>query len=211
MRKRVGAPLPLGSTSSSLLQTYGSTCIIRSRPRSPEAGGANKGAVPSAKVRITLRASDDFLMKPIQVSVIALVVSTAWGCVSVQVRGDGPNGEVIRGGPETEGVTEAELGLPFYPGSTATPVDAGGYTWFKMDGLMTVSRSTADPLDKVLRFYEGEITSAKTTRKDRWTNVKGDLKSGADVEVLLCERDGKTLFQINVTLQDDPQNPSALH
>lgn len=113
------------------------------------------------------------------------------------IKMDGPSGKASIGGNTS--VTEAELGVPFYPGSTEKPG-----TGFKFEGkgeksYMSV-RVTSDTPDKVADFYKGKVKGSTSGGGADMMIVTGLLDSGAKFSVSATKKeDGKTEISIGVS------------
>lgn len=96
-------------------------------------------------------------------------------------------------------VSEQDLGLPFYPGSSALEnrdmrVEAnGGKTFLSV-------RTTGDAPSKVLDFYKGKVKDAALTSTDKFGSINGKLEDGRKVMVMAMTQDsGKTEVQVSVS------------
>lgn len=99
-------------------------------------------------------------------------------------------------------VTEEELGLPFYPGSSAK--DGGGIV-SNENGRKSVfcTRTTSDDPEKVIAFYKDKIQEPKDT-----SATMGELKSatltgklnGAEIQVTAVKQ-GAEMTQISIGYQ----------
>ncbi|MEQ1936532.1 MAG: hypothetical protein ABL962_21995 [Fimbriimonadaceae bacterium] len=95
-------------------------------------------------------------------------------------------------------VTEADLGVPTYPGSTLVPnrdvkADVNG-----KHTVMSV-RSTSDGAAKVSAFYKDIVTSPVTADMGKMATVSGKLADGREIAVMAMEDAGKTEITITVT------------
>jgi len=95
----------------------------------------------------------------------------------------------------TSTVTEAQLGVPFYPGSDAV---SGKDMQVVADGKQSyVSfRSTSDSPEKVAEFYKGKVKGPTVTSSASNSAVTGKLDSGADFMMFARVDGGKTEIQI---------------
>ncbi|MEQ1823427.1 MAG: hypothetical protein ABL949_13035 [Fimbriimonadaceae bacterium] len=75
---------------------------------------------------------------------------------SVKIEGNGTSASI--GGGTT--VTEADLGIPFYPGSTEKP-NASMKVDTPTEKSYMCTRTTADEVSKVAEFYEGKVKGLK--------------------------------------------------
>lgn len=101
-------------------------------------------------------------------------------------------------------VTEAELGLPFYPGSK--PVEFGSTKMETAEGkTFSVNRSTSDMPDKVVEFYKAKFTDPQTFNSSTdgavQSQVSGKLADGAEGAVIALRDKGKSETMVMITLQ----------
>lgn len=98
----------------------------------------------------------------------------------------------------TSSVSEADLGLPFYPGSE--PI-SGRDMKSEADGQITYIsfRSSSDPPAKVADFYKSKIESATTTVTDQMAAVSGKLKDGSETTASAIVNEGKTEISVVVS------------
>ncbi len=101
-------------------------------------------------------------------------------------------------------VTEAELGLPFYPGSK--PVEFGSTKMETAEGkTFSVNRSTSDMPDKVVEFYKAKFTDPQTFNSSTdgavQSQVSGKLADGAEGAVIAMRDKGKSETMVMITLQ----------
>jgi len=100
-----------------------------------------------------------------------------------------------------KGVSEADLGLPFYPGSTE--IVSGSFKADTPDQRTALSmRSTTDDCAKVIEFYKPKLKEAATmgmgdAAADRQM-VTGKLDSGAQVSITATREKGKTETEVSV-------------
>lgn len=94
----------------------------------------------------------------------------------------------------TTQVSEADLGLPFYPGSEAT---TGRDTKIDAKGKISVIcyRTTSDDPSKVGEFYKGKIKDVSSTSSGEMAMISGKLADGRRVAVMAMKKDGKTEIQ----------------
>lgn len=99
-------------------------------------------------------------------------------------------------------VTEAELRLPFYPGSTPTD----GSMKLNADGRVSVMsvRLTSDEPVKVTEFYKSKVKetneSSMTADQMVQATVTGKLEDGAEVAVLAARMKGEKETRVTVTM-----------
>lgn len=99
-------------------------------------------------------------------------------------------------------VTEAELGIPFYPGSTpgdgSMKMNADGRT-----SVMSVRLTSDDPV-KVTGFYKSKVKepneSSMTADGTVQATVTGKLENGADVAVMAAKMKGEKETRVTVTM-----------
>lgn len=99
-------------------------------------------------------------------------------------------------------VSEADLGLPFYPGSE----DAGKGMSSKIEAegkkVVTCVRTSKDDPDKVLEFYQPKIKNPSQATGNsgelKSATISGKLDSGADVSIA-ATKDGSKDTQIMIT------------
>lgn len=91
-------------------------------------------------------------------------------------------------------VSEAELGVPFYPGSSATEADSS----FTADGkTSSISiRTTADAPGKVIEFYKGELDKVESDTNAGIASVLVGKKGDRDVSVMVSVEQGKTTIMV---------------
>ena len=99
-------------------------------------------------------------------------------------------------------VSEADLGLPFYPGSTEKPnASMKGDTNGEKSAM--ISRTTKDDPDKVVAFYKDKIPGGKdsnfTTGDTKMGTVGGKLSDGGEASVM-ATRKGTEDTEIVVTV-----------
>lgn len=103
---------------------------------------------------------------------------------------------------ETQGGSEAELGLPFYPGSAET-------TWASSDvsaeaRVVMSMRTTSDNPQKVLEFYKPKLKSpsqvVSSANNTENITLTGKLENGAEVAITATMPKGeKTSITVGVT------------
>lgn len=119
-----------------------------------------------------------------------------------KMTGKNENGETFESGAID--VTEAELGLPFYPGSK--PVEFGSTKMETAEGkTFSVNRSTSDMPDKVVEFYKAKFTDPQTFNSSTdgvvQSQVSGKLADGAEGAVIAMRDKGKSETMVMITLQ----------
>jgi hypothetical protein len=88
-------------------------------------------------------------------------------------------------------LSEAELGLPFYPGSVEEP---GRSVDMSRAGETTVSsaRTTKDDPEAVTKFYKDKVSDPQPTAvnsgNSKMATVNGSLKDGGEVSVIATRR-----------------------
>lgn len=112
---------------------------------------------------------------------------------------DGKGGTMSMGGTE---ISEAELGLPYYPGSTDTP----GSAKVTADGKTTLVclRETTDDPSKVIAFYKDKIKDGKDANMSSGNTVMGTLsgKTDAGGEVnIVANKEGSEKTKISISIQ----------
>ncbi len=94
-------------------------------------------------------------------------------------------------------VSEADLGVPYYPSSTASNRDVrteeGGKKHF-----MSI-RTTSDSAAKVAAFYKEKVKDPVATEMGKLSSVSGKLEDGREVAVMANEADGKTEVTVSVS------------
>ena len=119
-----------------------------------------------------------------------------------KVSGVNEKGEKFEGGAMT--VSEAELGLPFYPGSKEME-----YGSSKMDSAegtsLSMNRSTTDTPEKVIEFYKSKFKDPQTFNSSAdgatQAQVGGKLADGADAAVIALREKGGATTQVMITIQ----------
>jgi len=101
-------------------------------------------------------------------------------------------------------VSEADLGLPFYAGSTEK---SGGASMVVTDnGVKTATsdRTTKDDPDKVADFYKGKLKDVHVTPSNEGTTkmvvVNGTLDDGSEVAVTVA-KEGSADTEITVSVK----------
>jgi hypothetical protein len=92
-------------------------------------------------------------------------------------------------------VTEAELGVPFYPGSTEKSGSGFKVETDKEKDYNTV-RLTSDEPEKVTDFYKGKLKDPKGTVAGPIHILTGLSESGAKITVMAEKKDGKTEISV---------------
>lgn len=100
-------------------------------------------------------------------------------------------------------VSEADLGLPFYPGSTANDMGSSKTQTDKGTFIQSI-RTTADDPDKVGDFYKDKVEKPEkndaTTPSAKVLGLKGKRKDGADVVITaIAERGKSTTVTVSVS------------
>lgn len=105
---------------------------------------------------------------------------------TISTEGNKTTYEDGKGGSVTTGlgqVSEADLGVPFYPGSKENN-DSSGKMESGVDKIVTVTRSTTDDPKKVSEFYKGKIKEAQESNANSGGNqingLMGKLEDGSD-------------------------------
>ena len=85
---------------------------------------------------------------------------------------------------QADAVTEADLGVPIYPGSTPD-VTAGGEMKKVGTGFTTAAsnRASDDSSDKVLTFYKGKLPAFEAAQNGDVASLKGTGSNGGEVEI----------------------------
>ncbi|MCO5297926.1 MAG: YgdI/YgdR family lipoprotein [Fimbriimonadaceae bacterium] len=96
------------------------------------------------------------------------------------------------------GVTEKELGLPFYPGSTPLQhrdmkVDADG------KHVVLSVRATKDSPAKVIAFYKTKVDKPAETVTDQIASMGGTLPDGGELTLSAIVNGTETEISVNVT------------
>jgi hypothetical protein len=95
-------------------------------------------------------------------------------------------------------VTEAEMGLPYYPGSSAV---AGRDMKSNADGkqsLMSI-RTSSDKPAKVTAFYKDKIKNPVNADMGDLSSLSGTLEDGRQVAILVSTTNGNSEITITVT------------
>lgn len=98
-------------------------------------------------------------------------------------------------------ISEAELGVPFYPGSE---YDAKGNNFKSVTDAVKefdTQRTTSDTAKQVADFYMGKIKGAKMVGAGDTYKVDGKLDSGAAISCTASKQDGKTLIIVTSFLK----------
>jgi len=100
-------------------------------------------------------------------------------------------------------LTEADLGLPFYPGSVEKASSAVK-TDTPEESVISIARTAPDGPSKVIAFYKDKVKSAvDSLHSGGGTEIGtlfGKLDSGADVNVVASREVGKTETVVSVTV-----------
>jgi hypothetical protein len=103
------------------------------------------------------------------------------------------------GTTDAGGVTEADLGVGFYPGSTDKPTGMA-----KVDGSegtnFVSTRTTTDAIDKVVAFYKDAITKAGYQVAGGDANGIGGMKGKGTITVSVSKNDPDPGNLITVTV-----------
>jgi len=100
-------------------------------------------------------------------------------------------------------ISESDLGLPFYPGSSEKK---GASMIATQNGVKSVmsSRTTKDLPSKVLDFYKGKVENGKPSNIDSGDNkiimLSGKSNDGSDVEIM-ASKNGSADTEILVTVK----------
>ena len=93
-------------------------------------------------------------------------------------------------------VSEVELGVPFFPRSSATEHDIRA----KKDGkdVFISLRSTTEAPDKVAKFYMERVRSPKLVAMETSSTLSGKLKDGRTLSVVAKASSSGTLIELTV-------------
>ena len=109
------------------------------------------------------------------------------------VRIEGGEGTGEQGGTST--VTEEELGLAYYPNSTAKSGND-----FKFEGgnenVYSSSRETTDDVQKVVAWYQSKVETARVSNDKGIWSIGGYLKDGSSVAIAARPQGSKTEIDI---------------
>lgn len=116
--------------------------------------------------------------------------------------GTNEKGEKFEGGVAT--VSESELGLPFYPGSTEMEFGSS-----KLDGpdgtTLSMNRTSNDMPDKIVAYYKGKFKDPQTFDSNvngaAQSQVSGKLADGAEAAVIAIREKDKDTTQVMITVQ----------
>lgn len=134
--------------------------------------------------------------------ILAAVTLGMAGCGSKETTYIGPDGTEVKGsadgkmvtvktpeGNTTFGavsVTEGDLGLPFYPGSTEKP-DTSAKVDTPQGTTVSCTRTTKDEPKAVAEFYKGKFPSLQSSSMDtgdtKIAGVNGKLDDGSQVSM----------------------------
>lgn len=119
-----------------------------------------------------------------------------------KVSGVNEKGEKFESGAVA--VSEAELGLPFYPGSKE--MEYGSAKMDTAEGTnLSMNRTTTDTPEKVVEFYKGKFKDPQTFNSSAdgatQAQVGGKLADGADAAVIALREKGGSTTQIMITIQ----------
>ena len=102
--------------------------------------------------------------------------------------------------PKTD-ISEAELGVPFYPGSE---IDAKGNNFKNVTDAIKdyeTARTTSDSPKQVADFYVGKVKGGKATGGGDTMMVNGTTDSGATFSLVASKKDGKTEIMVSTVLK----------
>ena len=102
--------------------------------------------------------------------------------------------------PSTD-ISEAELGVPFYPGSE---LDAKGNNFKNVTDLIKdyeTARTTSDSPKQVADFYVSKVKDGKATGGGDTMMVSGKTDSGATFSLVASKKDGKTAIMVSTVLK----------
>lgn len=116
--------------------------------------------------------------------------------------GTNEKGEKFEGGVAK--VSESELGLPFYPGSTEMEFGSS-----KLDGpdgtTLSMNRTSNDMPEKVIEFYKAKFKEPQMFNSSAngvaQAQVSGKLEDGADAAVIAIREKDKDTTQVMITVQ----------
>lgn len=92
-------------------------------------------------------------------------------------------------------VTEADVGVPFYPGSK--PVEGGAMRVKTPEGTaVTISLQSNDPPAKVAEFYRGKLKAQSSGK------LFNDMSSADGASLSLIDESNKSSVQVNVGKSD---------
>ncbi len=145
----------------------------------------------------------------------ALMVAAAAGCggkktytapggeVTVEGRGEDVQVTITGEGEEgtfsvevNRGVTEEEIGLPFYPGAEQEQTATFSQEGAEAASTTHVTLSTPDPIDQVKAFYEEQVPDVKTV-------VEASDADSRIVQMIVNE--GETQKMIIITRDNDAE------
>lgn len=111
-------------------------------------------------------------------------------------------GETFESGITT--ISEADLGLPFYPGSKE--VEYGSSKMETNDqATYSMNRSTSDTPEKVVEFYKDKFTDPQTFNSSAsgtaQAQVSGKLKDGSEGAVIAIRDKGESETKVMITVQ----------
>lgn len=139
-------------------------------------------------------------------------VKTSEGDVTVTEKGGGrmevntPEGKATYD-TEKKTITEAELGVPVYPGATVemTNTYEGKTGEAGMEGMEHVVLTTPDDVDKVMAFYKPRLKNAETSTIDTGGSkmgvlvTKGTAGDAITVHVMSDKENNVTRIQVMKT------------
>jgi hypothetical protein len=100
-------------------------------------------------------------------------------------------------------VSESELGVPFYPGSTDKP-SLQIKSENKAETVLVSVRSTSDSPNKVMEFYQSKVTnpssSLQVTQEGTNGTLTSKLESGAKFDLTLERKKGATETEVKISV-----------
>lgn len=102
--------------------------------------------------------------------------------------------------PKTD-ISEAELGVPFYPGSE---IDSKGSNFKNVTDAIKdyeTARTTSDTPKQVADFYLDKVKGSKAVGGGDTMMVNGKLESGAVFSLVASKKDGKTAVKVSTVLK----------
>lgn len=112
---------------------------------------------------------------------------------------DGKGGTVELG---QGNVSEADLGVPFYPGSADGTAGMSSKVETDKEKIVTSVRTSKDDLSKVLEFYQPKVMnpsqSSATSGSTKVASISGTLEHGTEITIG-ATKDGDNDTQIIVT------------
>jgi hypothetical protein len=99
-------------------------------------------------------------------------------------------------------LTEAELGVKYYPGSIPTTMK-GGTMETDTKSSMAAWRATQDTPMQVMGFYKQQFPGATTNESNMMGTLSTKLEDGREVSIAVT-REGETIIQITVSKPKAP-------